>query len=182
MNKTAPKWLSLCFRCGKQTEDELFCVVRRKMVNEKRAFNEDHDDYVLEALSSVQICSSCMEKMPDVGLTLKVDPLQSLAFERQAIYWYAEWLANWPPIGEIWDKEIKEPLVCQECHRAIQKWHRYVLVQIVRAANGYSDHVLAVLRIMCDECATTMGMAWFNSQTEWPGAFGALASKKKGDS
>ena len=156
-----PVGVPVCFACDKEvsTGGDLFSVVRRRMAKTRKVCDGD-EDFLLETLPSIQVCGKCMRKVPQVGLAIKLIPLPLLDFEREGIFQYANWLAWWPPVGEV-RTEIGERLVCQECHEAIETWQVYVVVKIVRSTETECEQVLALLRILCDECAAKQGMIWF---------------------
>jgi hypothetical protein len=164
MNITEPAGVPVCFVCDKgvETGGDLFSVVRQRIAKTRKVSDGD-EDCVLEEMPSIQVCGNyCMRKVPQVGLALKLHPLPLLDFEKESIEQYANWLAWWPvPVGEMRGTEISERLVCQECHGAIETWDVYTVVQIVRTRETESEQVLAVLRIMCDDCASKQGMIWF---------------------
>jgi len=152
----------VCFSCDKEIETggDLFSVVRQRIAKTRKVSDGD-EDCVLEEMPSIQVCGNCMREVPDRGLALKLIPLPLLDFEKESIEQYANWLAWWPaPVGEV-RTEIRERLVCQECHEAIETWDVYVAVQIVRTTERESQQVLALLRILCDDCASKQGMIWF---------------------
>jgi hypothetical protein len=156
-----PAGVPVCFSCDKgvETGGELFSVVRQR-VAKTRKLSDGDQDCVLEVLPSIQVCGNCMREVPDRSLALKLIPLPLLGFEREAIEQYANWLAWWP-VTEVRKTEIGERLVCQECHSTVETWDVYVLIQIVRATETESEQVLALLRILCDDCAAKQGMIWF---------------------
>lgn len=166
MNTTEPAGVPVCFVCDKgvETGGDLFSVVRQRIAKTRKVSDGD-TDFVLEVLPSIQVCGRCMRrKVPQMGLALKLIPLPLLRFEKEAIEHYANWIAWWPvPVGNVRETEIRERLVCQECHGAIETWDVYVQVHIVRATERESEHMLALLRSMCDECASKLGMVWFKT-------------------
>jgi len=152
-----------CFACDKgvSTGGDLFSVVRQRIAKTRKLSDGD-TDFVLEEMPSIQVCGNCMRKVPEVGLTLKLHPLPLLDFEKEAIEQYANWLAWWPPVGEVRETEmLRGRLVCRECYGTVETWDVYVLVQIVRTTETECEQVLALLRMMCDECAAKQGMIWF---------------------
>jgi len=157
-----PAGVPVCFSCDKgvETGGDLFSVVRQRIAKTRKLSDEDQD-YELEVLPSIQVCGNCMRKVPQMGLALKLIPLPLLDFEKEGIFHYAFWIAWWPPVGEVRETGIKERLVCQECLGAIETWDVYVQVQIVRTTERESQQVLALLRILCDNCAAKQGMIWF---------------------
>ena len=154
-----PAGVPVCFVCDKgvSTGGDLFSVVRQRIAKTRKLSDGD-TDFVLEEMPSIQICGRCMRKIPNEGLALKLIPLPLLDFEKEAIEQYANWISWWPPVGEM---EIGERLMCQECHEAIETWDVYTVVQIVRTTERESEQVLALLRILCDNCASKQGMIWF---------------------
>lgn len=144
-----------CFSCGNSVENDeyYYCVSRLREI--KTDADEENKDQIVEAMSSLQICATCMTRAATEEIEFTELQLPLLNLEKQGFYRYAKWHAG---KAVEWEPIVKGRDSCSLCHAAIGAGDIYTRVQIgeeMEHAKGVAAEKAHTLAILCESCAQT---------------------------
>jgi len=154
-----PEGNTACFACSGSIEDGqlYFCVQRLRRLRGDSDFNEDE---IMDIMSSLQICDACMTKAATQPITYQEMQVPALNLEKEAVLKLARSLAPHRPRAELVTNNEDS---CHFCRKAIVKGETYTVIEIeedVERGGAFErQEVLAVLAIVCEECASRY-MIW----------------------